>query len=56
MKKLAWLAAAIWLACGQAALADAFKNVKCDADIPKALIGQHSENERIVVTEGKGSR
>jgi hypothetical protein len=53
MKKLAWLAAAIWLACGQAALADAFKNVKCDADIPKALIGQQSENERIVVTEGK---
>lgn len=53
MKKLAWLAAAIWLACGQAASADAFKNVKCDADIPKALIGQHSENERIAVTEGK---
>jgi hypothetical protein len=53
MKKLAWLVAAIWLACGQAAVADAFKNVKCDADIRKALIGQHSENERIVVTEGK---
>ena len=53
MKKLAWLAAAIWLACGQGAFADAFKNVKCDADIPKALIGQHSENERIAVTEGK---
>lgn len=53
MKKLAWLAAAIWLACGQAVFADAFKNVKCDADIPKALIGQHSENERIAVTEGK---
>ena len=53
MKKLAWLAAAIWLACGQAAVADAFKNVKCDADIPKALIGQSSSNERIVDTEGK---
>src|SRR4029453_9073824 len=53
MKKLAWLAVAIWLACGQAAVADAFKNVKCDADIPKALIGQSSSNERIVDTEGK---
>jgi len=53
MKKLAWLVAAIWLACGQAAVADAFKNVKCDADIRKALIGQHSENERIAVTESK---
>ena len=53
MKKLAWLAAAIWFACGQAALGDAFKNVKCDADIRKALIGQSSENERIAVTEGK---
>jgi hypothetical protein len=53
MRKLAWLTVVVWLACGQAASADAFKNVKCDADIPKALIGQHSENERIAVTEGK---
>jgi hypothetical protein len=53
MKKLVWLTAAIWFACGQAAFADAFKNVKCGAEIPKALIGQRSENERIAVTEGK---
>jgi hypothetical protein len=53
MRKLVWLVASIWLACGQAARADAFKNVKCDADIPKALIGQRASNDRVVVTEGK---
>jgi hypothetical protein len=53
MKKLAWLLASIWFACATPALADEFKNVKCGADIPKAMIGQRSSNERIVVTEGK---
>jgi hypothetical protein len=53
MKKLACLLASVFLACGAPALADEFKNVKCGADIPKALIGQRSANERIMVTEGK---
>src|SRR5882724_7453367 len=53
MRKLAWLVASIWLACGQAASADIFKNVKCDADIPKALIGQRSATERVEVIEGR---
>jgi len=53
MRKLACLLASIWLVCGAPARADEFKNVKCGADIPKALIGQHSSNERIVVTEAK---
>ncbi len=52
MTRMAWLLATVWLACGPA-LADEFKNVKCGTDIPKALIGQRSSNERIVVTEGK---
>jgi hypothetical protein len=53
MRKLAWLLASVWLVCATAALADEFKNVKCGSDIPKALIGQRSLNQRIVVTEGK---
>jgi len=53
MKKTAWLLASMWLAGAQAATADEFKNVKCGADIPKALIGQRSSNEKIVKTEAK---
>ena len=53
MRKVAWLLAAICLPCGQAAIADEFKNVKCGSDIPKALIGQRASNERVVVTESK---
>ena len=51
MKKLAWPLAAVWFACGPAAVADEFKNVKCGGDIAKALIGQRSVNERVVVIE-----
>jgi len=53
MRKLACLLASIWLVCGAPARADEFKNVKCGADIPKALIGQRASNERVVVTESK---
>lgn len=53
MRKSAWLMITVWLAGGQAASADVFTNVKCGADIPRALIGQRGPNERIVVTEGK---
>jgi hypothetical protein len=42
-----------YLASGQIAAADEFQRVKCGADIPKAMIGQRSLNERIVVTEKK---
>jgi hypothetical protein len=53
MKKLAWLSAAICLMCGQAAVADEFAKVQCGADIPRAIIGQRSSNEKIVKTEAK---
>jgi hypothetical protein len=53
MRKLACLVAWVFLACGEPALADEFKNLKCGSDIAKALVGQRSSNERIVVTEGK---
>ena len=53
MKKLARLLASLCFACAAPAFADEFKNVKCGSDIAKALIGQRSSNERVVVTEGK---
>lgn len=53
MKKLACGLAAIWCACSQAAMADEFQKVQCGADIPKALIGQHSAKEKVVTTEAK---
>lgn len=53
MKTMAWLSAAVWFACGQAAVADEFKNVKCGADIPKAMIGQRSSSDKVVRIEAK---
>lgn len=52
-KKTAWLLAAVLLAHGQAALADEFRNVKCGTDIPKAIIGQRSSNDKVVKIEAK---
>ncbi len=45
--------AALWFASGQVSRADEFQKVKCGGDIPKAMIGQHSPNGRIVVSEKK---
>jgi len=53
MKTMAWLSAAVWFACGQAAVADEFRNVKCGADIPKAMIGQRSSNDKVVRIEAR---
>lgn len=53
MTRFAWLLAAVILATADAATADEFQTVKCAGDIPKAMIGQRSGNERIVVTEKK---
>jgi hypothetical protein len=50
---MAWLWAAVWFLCASSALADEFKNVKCGADVPKAMIGQRSLNGRVVVIEAK---
>lgn len=32
---------------------DEFKDVTCESDIPKAMIGKHSPNERVVVVEAR---
>lgn len=53
VKKLAYLSAAIYFACGQASFADEFQNLQCGADIPKALIDKSSSNESIAGLEKK---
>jgi hypothetical protein len=49
--KLCGLLTLICLVSGQVARADEFAKLQCGADIAKALIGQRSANERIVITE-----
>ena len=53
MKQLACSLAFIFFAWGQIALADEFQKVRCDSDIPKAMIGQHTSNEPVIVAEKK---
>ena len=53
MKKLACLLAFISFTGGQGAIADEFEKVRCGSDIPKAIIGQRSLNERVAVLEKK---
>ena len=33
--------------------ADEFENVKCGSDIPKAMLGRYSSNEKVVVIENR---
>jgi len=51
VKTLDCCVAAISWALGHVAIADEFQKVRCGSDIPKALIGQRSSNERVVVLE-----
>ena len=53
MKKLSFMLTCSFLAWAQIAIADEFQKVQCDSDIPKALIGQRSSNERVAVLEKK---
>ena len=53
MTRFACVLAVIFFATANAAIADEFQTIKCGGDIPKAMIGQRSGNERIVVTEKK---
>ncbi|MDR3468468.1 MAG: hypothetical protein P4M07_21245 [Xanthobacteraceae bacterium] len=53
MNKTACALALISCAWGHAAIADEFQDVRCGADIPKALIGRHSSNGRVAVLEKK---
>ena len=53
MKKFAYVLAAIYFACGQAAFADEFQNLQCGSDIPKAMIGKRSSNGPVAELEKK---
>jgi hypothetical protein len=53
VKRIGCLLVLICFASGPIAHADEFAKVQCGGDIPRALIGQRSANERIVVTEKK---
>ena len=41
------------LICGEAWALDEFEGVKCGSDIPKALVGKHASNGRVMVTEDR---
>jgi hypothetical protein len=47
------LLAFLLLICGKASAEDGFEAVRCGGDVPAALIGRHSPNERVVVTEAR---
>jgi hypothetical protein len=55
MKKIKFLLIITLAVLSQAAYSasDEFKDVTCEADIPKAVIGKHSANERVVVIEAR---
>src|ERR1035438_5966863 len=39
------------LVSGEAWALDEFEGVKCDSDVPKALVGKRDSNQRVVVLE-----
>jgi hypothetical protein len=43
------------LVCPQGRAVDEFDTIQCGADIPKAMVGKHSSNERVVVIEKRHS-
>ncbi len=53
MKACVLLLGFLVLMCGKVWAGDEFDAVRCGADIPRALIGRHSRNERVVVTEAR---
>jgi hypothetical protein len=53
VKKLAYMLTSISLLWGQIAIADEFQKARCGSSIPKAMIGQRTSNERVVVLEEK---
>jgi len=43
------------LVCVQGWAVDEFDAIRCGANIPKAMVGKHSSNERVVTTEARHS-
>jgi hypothetical protein len=55
MHKSAFILLFNLLFCIHGRAADEFDTVKCGADVPKAMVGSHSSNERVVVLEARHS-
>jgi hypothetical protein len=55
MRKFSLIVLFSVLVCGQGWAADEFDTIKCGADIPKAMVGKPSSNERVVVIEARHS-
>lgn len=53
MHKLCWVLLFGVLCCVRSWAADEFDTINCGADVPKAMVGKHSPNERVVVTEAR---
>jgi hypothetical protein len=53
MQKLSCVLAALTLMFGEAASADEFQGVRCNSEIPKAIIGKRTSNGPVTVTEKK---
>jgi hypothetical protein len=43
------------LFCAQGRAADEFDTIKCGANVPKAMVGKNSSNERVVILEARHS-
>ena len=55
MRKFSLIVLFSVLVCVQGWAVDEFDMIKCGADIPKAMVGKHSSNERVVVIEARHS-
>ena len=55
MRKSSFILLVNVLVCIHGWAADEFDTVKCGADVPKAMVGSHSSNERVVVLEARHS-
>jgi hypothetical protein len=56
MRKLSFLLLFHALVCIRGWAADEFDTVKCGVNVPKAMVGSHSSNERVVVLEARHSK
>ena len=51
MPKVRLILLLLIVVCGEARALDEFEGTRCEADIPKSLVGKRDRNERVVVLE-----
>jgi hypothetical protein len=56
VRKFAWTFLFAVLVSVQARAVDEFDTIKCGADVPRAMVGKHSSNGRVVVLEARHSK